>query len=288
MGVADCMASLARVVAALLGYTVGGIALLIWLAPSARESELYSASATGDAAAIATLLERGASPHVGQVSDWEPLLRLLQPAQPPPPAGNEEYAMVVDRLLLDSCSLLQQAWPPEFFRRPFSATTPLWIAAELGHTESVHALLAGGASPNAGFTAGPCGSIGWSTPLHVAVVGGHSGIVSALLQAGADPYAGESAGPWGLARVDTPLSTALLADVPLSTALDVMETLLEQGKADPSRHGSIFVGLPGPSPLEEAEDEQRGHPVEFRRLLRRYATAAADGSEGVAAAAGRG
>jgi len=274
---------LAYLLLALVVYTSLGVTLLISLPE--LELPLYKAAASGDTARVTALLASKASPHAGLLvqaalpAAVTSLLGLVRPQQPRiEPTDLEQQHAAVEHLL-GSCSVLEHAPPQVYFRRPLATTSPLWIACERGHLDSVTALLAAGAAPDLGFSAGPCGSIGWSTPLHVAVVGGHVKIVSALLAAGADALAGESAGPWGWARMDSPLSTALFADVPRPQILEVMEVLLAQGKVDPSIRGSVFFGMPGPSPLEEAEDEERGHPKEFARLLRRYTPDAAAGQE---------
>ena len=272
---------------ALVTYTSLGIILLISLPE--LELPLYEAAASGNTAQVSALLATGASPHAGLLvqAAWPAavtsLLGLVRAQQPRIEPTDLEHLLGSHH----SCSILEHAWPPQvYFRRPLATTSPLWIASERGHLDSVSALLGAGASPDLGFYAGPCGSIGWSTPLHVAVVGGHLVVVSALLAAGADAHAGESAGPWGWARVESPLATALFADVPRPQILAVMEALLTQGRVDPSIQGSMFLGLPGPSPLDEAEDEERGHPAEFGQLLRRYTTSEAVGQDAAATAKG--
>ena len=64
---------------------------------------------------------------------------------------------------------------------PRSHTTPLYFAAEKGHTHVVMELIKAGADVNQADSEG-------FTPLHVAAQDGHEGIVALLIQAGADVH----------------------------------------------------------------------------------------------------
>lgn len=68
-------------------------------------------------------------------------------------------------------------------------TTPLHIAAKLGHVSAIDALLIGGANPNEKndrdiFSDPPSGG---DTPLHLAAQRGHHEAIESLLASGADP-----------------------------------------------------------------------------------------------------
>ena len=64
-------------------------------------------------------------------------------------------------------------------REPGSGSTPLVVAAEMGHDAIVRALLDAGADTDLAANDG-------ATPLHIAADSGHDAIVRALLDAGAD------------------------------------------------------------------------------------------------------
>ena len=62
---------------------------------------------------------------------------------------------------------------------PFHNVTPLYLAADQGHTHVVMELIKAGADLNQATSEG-------STPLYIAAQNGHEGIVALLIQAGAD------------------------------------------------------------------------------------------------------
>ena len=61
----------------------------------------------------------------------------------------------------------------------FHNVTPLYVAAQNGHTHVVMELIKAGADVNQATSAG-------ATPLFIAACNGHDGIVALLIQAGAD------------------------------------------------------------------------------------------------------
>ena len=116
------------------------------------------------------------------------------------------------------------------------STTPLNVAAQNNHRETVAALLKAGADPDGpGWTLG-LGLLASITPLAGAVGNGHTKTVAALLKAGADPNDGTTLG-LGLLGSGTPLSKAVE-----NGHTETVAALLKAG-ADPNTPMTYCLGL---------------------------------------------
>lgn len=108
--------------------------------------------------------------------------------------------------LADVISALEDGTPVDLPATSYvtiKGVTPLFVAAQFGHSDVVAALLERGADPNLfiGSTAGD--SVPLGTPLHAATGNGHEEVVRQLIEAGADVTAHTYATgpPLHLARV---------------------------------------------------------------------------------------
>jgi ankyrin repeat protein len=206
---------------------------------------LQLAAQSGEASAVAQLLEAGADPNATELSGITPILY----------ASMNGHAVVVS-------ALLEAGANPNSPEK--TGATPVMYAAMNGHEAVVSALLKGGADANAhapydGMTAltiaaqnGHLGVVavllaagvhadaadneGW-TALMSAALFGHADVVTALLAAGADVEAVSAVG-------DSPMSLAVLkGHVDVANVLYAAQIKMKELEAPPApRRGLAGVG----------------------------------------------
>ena len=138
--------------------------LLLWT-PDVLATPLHLKVSVGDAAAVRTLLKKGADPNITDEFGRSPLYLAATM-----PYSFGDYAAVI-------AALLQAGADPNAPNR--LRQTPLHETAASGHAAVVAALLQADADPSATDVSG-------RTPLYNAAASGHAAVVAALLQAGAD------------------------------------------------------------------------------------------------------
>lgn len=125
---------------------------------------------------------------------------------------------------LESCTCVgySTGQQPNHARR-FGFATPLHIAIEFQHVDTIHALLMAGANPNNTWNENR------DMPLHTAVAQGNDQAVEALLQAKADPNAEDS---WG--RVPLVVAAVCAKQPTADVAVLLLDANARQGATDRS------------------------------------------------------
>ena len=199
---------------------------LYLLGDAQTSSQLYNLAKVGDQKALASLLEQSASP------DTLGTLRWVSPA--------------MGRLL--------------------KSESPIFAAADEGHTAIVERLLKAGAATAVGAAVGPWGSVATESALRSAAGNGHTASVELLLKAGAAPDLGTTVGPFGMIRTDTPLQWASKKG-----HVDIVELLLKAGATvDMGVTVGPFGMIRKDTPLQSAS--RKGHAAIVELLLDAGAT----------------
>lgn len=205
----------------------------------------------GAGADLALASRKGETPaSVAARAGRRKLVELLERLGARPEAADSKA--LLDEELLEAATTGNAARLGLLLRRGANAraekegSSALFLAAEGGHAGAVRALLAGGASVDAGRPSG-------ATPLHAACAGGHEATARLLLAAGAAPGAAADLGD-GEGPGSTPLLLSARRGAPR-----LVEALLEAGADPDARTGA------GGSPLVAAALARNAPAV--KRLL---------------------